>query len=141
MIVSDVVIVESEPFFIDYNSYTMVLGAATPRISSKCFWNVSLESKVIPRNFTRGYILSSSPYSFRTGSDFLARGDLAGEYDDLSFSKFSFILHLTTTLPISVRLYAKVLLQIVHFYYQPIEQCHQRTGISSFVCGEDLVSH
>ena len=46
-----------------------------------------------------------------------------------------------TTLPISVSPYAKVLLQTVHFYQQPIEQCHQRTGISSFVCGEDLVSH
>ena len=45
-----------------------------------------------------------------------------------------------TTLPIFVGPYAKILLQIVHFYWQPIEQCHQRTGISSFVCGEDLVS-
>ena len=46
-----------------------------------------------------------------------------------------------TTLPISLSPYAKVLLQIVNFYSQPIGQCNQRTWISSFVCGEDLVSH
>ena len=46
-----------------------------------------------------------------------------------------------TTLPIFVGPYAKVLLQIVRFYQQRIEQCHQRTGISSFVCGEVLLSH
>ena len=46
-----------------------------------------------------------------------------------------------TTSPIFVGPHANVLLQIVHFYWQPIEQCHQRTGISTFVCGEDLVCH
>ena len=75
MIVSDVVMVESEPYrklaghivckfvkwwtgwdpiFIDYKSYTMVPGVAAPRDFLKVLWNVSLESKVIPRNFTRG---------------------------------------------------------------------------------------
>ena len=37
-----------------------------------------------------------------------------------------------TTLPVFVGPCAKVLLQIVYFYWQPIEQCHQQTGISSF---------
>ena len=38
-------------------------------------------------------MLSLSPYSFRTGSDFLARGDLENMMT-LVFSGFSFILHL-----------------------------------------------
>ena len=81
--------------------------------------------------------MSLSPYSFRIGSEFLARGDLENIMT-LVFSGFSFI---HTTLPIFVGPYANVLLQILHFYQQPIEQCHQQTGISSFVYGEVLVSH
>ena len=74
VIVSDVVMVESEPHWKVGRTYclqicNMVNGLGShfllaisltrcylvlqrPRISSKCFWNVSLESKVIPRNFT-----------------------------------------------------------------------------------------
>ena len=101
-----------------------------PRISSKCFLKVNLESKLIPRNFT----LSLSPYSFRMGSEFLAREGLENMmtlvFQDLVL--FS-IWHIT--LSVFVGPCAKVLL---YFY---IEQCHQQTGISSFVCGEVLVSH
>ena len=58
----------------------------------------------------------------------------------LVFSGLSFILHLAHHFASFRRSFAKVLLQIVHFYQQPIEQCHQQTGILSFVCGEVLVS-
>ena len=74
------------------------------------------------------------------GAEFLASGDLENMMT-LGFSGFNFILHLAHHLPIFIGPYAKVLLQIVHFYQQPKEQCHQRTGISSFACGEVLVSH
>ena len=73
MIVSDFVMVESEPYskigwtdrlkicnMVDglcpHFLLTISLGpgVAAPEhcVSSKCFWNVSLELKVIPRNFT-----------------------------------------------------------------------------------------
>ena len=76
MIVSDVVVVESEPYskiglthclwicnIVDGLGHHFVLTISLRqwylvlqrlRISSKCFWNASLESKVIPRNFTCG---------------------------------------------------------------------------------------
>ena len=127
-------------FLLTRNLTRWYLVLQCPRISSKCFWNVSLESKVIPRNLTRGYILSLSPYSFRTGSDFLARGDLENVMT-LVFQDLVLFSIWHTTLPISVCTHPKVLLQIVHFYQEPIEQCHQRSGISSFVRGGDLVSH
>ena len=63
------------------------------RISSKCFRNESLEPKAIPKNFTRGQISSLSPYSFRMGSEFLARGDLENMMI-VVFSRLNFILHL-----------------------------------------------
>ena len=44
-------------------------------MSSKCFWKVSWESKVILRNFTWGQTISVSPYSFRLGSVFQASLD------------------------------------------------------------------
>ena len=59
----------------------------------------------------------------------------------LVFSGFNLFSIWYTTLPMFVRPHANFLLQIVHFYWQPIEQCHQRIGILSFVFGEVLVSH
>ena len=85
--------------------------------------------------------MSLSPYSFRMGSEFLAREELENMMS-LAFSGLSLILHLAHHFAIFCRSLRKnVLLQFVHFYWQPIEQCHQQTGISSFVCGEVLVSH
>ena len=83
-------------------------------------------------------MLSFSPYSFRMGSEILAREDLENIMT-LGFFRIQFYSLLGTPhLPIFVGPYANVLLQIVHFYQQPIEQ---QTEISSFVCGEMLVSH
>ena len=45
------------------------------------------------------------------------------------------------TMTIFVGPCAKVLLQIVHFYQGPMEQCHQQTGVSGFVYGGVLVCH
>ena len=45
------------------------------RMSSKRFWKVSWELKVIPRNFTRAWTFSVSPNSFRLGSVFLVSLD------------------------------------------------------------------
>ena len=61
------------------------------RMSSKCFWKLSCESKVIPRNFTWGQTFCVSPYSFRLGSVSLARTE---NVIILFFSEFSLILHL-----------------------------------------------
>ena len=84
--------------------------------------------------------MSLSPYSFRMGSEFLVREDLENMMTLLFQDSVLFSIR-HTTLPVFIGPYAKVLLQIVHFYWQPIEQCHQQTGISSFVCGEVLVIH
>ena len=46
------------------------------RMSSKYFLKLSWESKVITKNFTKGYTFRVSPYSFRLGSVFLASTDL-----------------------------------------------------------------
>ena len=66
------------------------------------------------------------------GSEFLAREDL---------ENMMTLVLLGLTFPVFVGPDAKVLLQIVHFYKQPKEQCHQQTEISSFASGEVLVSH
>ena len=71
------------------------------RISSKCFWKVNLKSKVIPRNFTWGQILSLSPYRFRMGSEFLAREDLRNMMT-LFFQDWVLFSIWHTTLPVLV---------------------------------------
>ena len=81
-----------------------------------------------------------SPYSFRMGSEFLVREHLENMMT-LVFQNSVLFSIWHNTLPVFVGPYAKILLQIVYFYQQPIEQCHQQAGISSFVCGEVLVSH
>ena len=73
------------------------------------------------------------------GSEFLARGDLENMMTVVFQDLVSFSIW-NTILSIFVGPFVNVLLQIVHFYQQPIEECHQRTGISSFVCDEVLVS-
>ena len=62
--------------------------------------------------------MSLSPYSLRTGSEFLARGDLDNMMT-LVFQDLVLFSIWYTTLPIFVGPYAKVLLQTVHFYQQP----------------------
>ena len=59
----------------------------------------------------------------------------------LVFSGFSFIPHLAHHFANFRRSLSKSFAANCTFLLAPIEQCHQRTGILSFVCGEDLVSH
>ena len=74
------------------------------------------------------------------GSEFLAREDLENMMT-LVFSGLSFILHLAHHFASFRRPLLKRFAVSCTFYKQPIEQRHQQTGISSFVCGEDLISH
>ena len=62
------------------------------------------------------------------GSEFLTREDLEN-MKTLVFSELSFILHLAHHFANFRRSLRKNFsMQIAHFYYQPIEQCHQQTG-------------
>ena len=59
--------------------------------------------------------MNLSPYSFRIGSKFLARGDLENMMN-LVFQDLVLFSTWHTTLPIFVDPYTKVFLQIVHVY-------------------------
>ena len=73
------------------------------------------------------------------GSEFLAREDLENMMT-LVFSGLSFIIHLAQHFVSFRRSLRKMFAANCAFLLQPIEQFHQQTGISSFVCGEVLVS-
>ena len=73
------------------NQWYLVLQQS--RMYSKCFLKVSLELKVIPRNFTSGQTFCVSPYIFRSVSVFLASMDLENMIILVS-SGFDLILHL-----------------------------------------------
>ena len=59
----------------------------------------------------------------------------------LIFSGFRFILHLAHYFASFRRSLCKSFAANCTFSLAAIEQCHQQTGILSFVCGEVLVSH
>ena len=84
--------------------------------------------------------MSLSPYSFKMGSEFLAREDLENMMT-LVFSGLSFTLHLAHHFASFRRSLCKSFAANCTFLLAATEQCHQQTGISSFVCGEVLVSH
>ena len=59
----------------------------------------------------------------------------------LVFSGLSFIFHLAHHFASFRRSFCKGFAANCTFLLAAIEQCHQQTGILSFVCGDVMVSH
>ena len=83
--------------------------------------------------------MSLSPYSFRMGSEFLARGP--GEYDDLGFFKIQFIPHLAHHFASFRRSLRKSFAANCTFLLAAHRALSSANWDFELLCGEVLVSH